>query len=49
MTVVNSIDEFVVELLLRMFEPHTASTHLAKYCRYVIGCSGIVFGHVIIM
>ncbi len=39
MTVVSSIDEFVVELLVRMFEPHTASTHLAKYCRCVIGRS----------
>ena len=28
-----SIDEFVVELLVRMCEPHTANTHLAKYCR----------------
>ena len=28
-----SINEFVVELLVRMCEPHTASTHLAKFCK----------------
>ena len=32
-TIQSSMDEFVVQLLLQMYEPHTADTHLAKYCR----------------
>ena len=32
-TIQFSIDEFVVELLVRLCEPHTADTHLAKFCK----------------
>ena len=32
-TIQLSIDEFVVELLVRLCEPHTADTHLAKFCK----------------
>ena len=28
----NSVDVFVVELLVRMFEPPTAESHLARFC-----------------
>ena len=28
----NSVDEFVVELLVRMFELPTADSHLARFC-----------------
>ena len=31
-TIQNSVDEFVVELLVRMFEPPTAESHLARFC-----------------
>ena len=31
-TIQNSVDEFVVELLVRMFEPPTADSHLARFC-----------------
>lgn len=27
-----SMDSFVLELLVRLFEPHTAKTHLAQFC-----------------
>lgn len=28
-----SMDSFVLELLVRLFEPHTAKTHLAQFCQ----------------
>lgn len=27
-----SMDSFVLELLVRLFEPHTCMTHLAQFC-----------------
>ena len=32
-TIQSSMDDFVVKLLVQMYEPHTADTHIAKYCR----------------
>ena len=34
-TIKNSMDSFVVHLLLRLFEPGTATSRLAHYSRYV--------------
>ena len=31
-TLLLSIDEFVIELLLRIFEPHSSKSHLAQFC-----------------
>ena len=31
-TIQSSVDEFVVELLIRMFEPPMADSHLSRFC-----------------